>query len=112
MIYKNFSQKDFDEAEKAYNSCSQKIRPKVPAVPAKNALSRGQYTALFIAAVISVYSIFSWDIPGFFFGMSFCTWMLQYFICRLIPAHSQAVVSLLRSLSLTLFFGSIILLLL
>ena len=56
MIYKNFSQKDFDEAEKSYNECAKKH---TPAVPQRKKLSKGQTTALFIAFLILIYSIFT-----------------------------------------------------
>lgn len=110
MIYKNFSQKDFDEAEQAYNNCTRKTRVKPTPIPKRQKFSKGQSTALLIAFLITIYSIFSQDIPGFFLGISFCVWMLQYFTYKLTPAHQKAAVSLLKALSLTLFFGSIVLL--
>ena len=109
MIYKNFSQKDFDEAEKSYNECAKKH---TPAVPQRKKLSKGQTTALFIAFLILIYSIFTSDVPAFLFSLSFFLWMLRNFADKISSLHQKSLHSLLTSFSITLFIGSLILLLL
>ena len=108
MIYKNFSQKDFDEAEKAYNECAKK-RIK-PAGTQEKKLSKGQTTALFIAFLIFLYSIFTSDIPAFLFSLAFFLWMLRNFAGKINAHHEKSIHSLLTSFSITLFIGSLILL--
>lgn len=115
MIYKKISQKDFDEAEEAYDNCLKKRSSKTfekSEKKTKEKATRAQYTGLIFAFIIIFYSFFLEDIPGLFFGLSFCIWMLHYFTGRLFGSKSKEASSVLRALSITLFFGSILLLIL
>ena len=111
MIYKKITQKDFDEAEKAYNDCDRAERTcKIKQVgPERKHFTKGQSTASLLAILLLVYSILFTDIPAFFLSASFLVWIIQYFICPLAKNNAETIRSALKSLSLTLFVGSIIL---
>ncbi|WP_196594400.1 hypothetical protein [Pectinatus sottacetonis] len=110
MIYKNFSQKDFIEAEKAYDKCGKHANRPILSKNTKQ-LSRGQFTALFIAMIVFIYSIISFDIPACFFSIAFLIWIMQYYTHKFSKSHAVFLRSMLKSLSMTLFIGSIILML-
>lgn len=113
MLYKKISEKDFVEAERTYDDCLKKISKIPPSAKKKKIkITKGQYIALILSLLIVFYSIFAYDIPGFFFGMSFCIWMLHYFTVKFIPTQKESANSLLKSLSITIFFGSLLLLIL
>lgn len=111
MIYKQFSDKDFWEAEKAYNECGRDFSTAHHNTDGqiKKKLTRSQYMILFIAFISLTASVFFLDITSFFISIAFLLWFLQKFFINSNNKHAHSLIALCKSLSITLFVGSLIL---